>query len=113
MSLSEKVCGACNRYTPRLPPEEIERLSLQVPGWTVASNQNICREWKFKNFMDALAFVNAVAVIAEQENHHPDVEVGWGYARLTLTTHAIKALSENDFILAAKIDTLTPTNAST
>lgn len=65
----------------------------------------ISREWKFKNFKEAMAFANKVAELAEQENHHPDIFLhGWNKVRLTLSTHAIKGLSENDFIMAAKCD---------
>ena len=62
------------------------------------------REFKFKNFLDSQKFVNEVGKISENEGHHPDILFGWGYAKIKITTHAIKGLSENDFILAAKID---------
>jgi|SRR3989339_1613780 len=104
MSLSEKVCGPCNYFTPRLSEEDIARLSQQTLGWSVLPDGKICRVWKFKTYAQALTFVNQVAVIAEQENHHPDIEFGWAYVTLKCTTHAIKGLSENDFILAAKIN---------
>ena len=62
------------------------------------------KEFKFKNFLDSQKFVNEVGKISENEGHHPDILFGWGYAKIKITTHAIKGLSENDFILAAKID---------
>ena len=80
----------------------------QVPGWKLAMiDLAISRRFKFKNFKQALEFVNKVGKIAEDENHHPDIAVGWGYVAITCSTHAIKGLSENDFILASKINTLT------
>ena len=78
----------------------------QVPGWELFADMAISRRFKFKNFKEALAFANRVGEIAEAENHHPDIAVGWGYVAITCSTHAIKGLSENDFILAAKINTL-------
>ena len=68
--------------------------------------KSIRREWKFKNFYRTMSFVNAVAHIANAEDHHPDLEVGYGYCRVKFSTHAIGGLSENDFICAAKIDAL-------
>ena len=65
------------------------------------------KDFKFKNFLDSQKFVNKVGGIAEEEGHHPDIIFGWGYAKIKITTHAIEGLSENDFILAAKIDTIT------
>ena len=64
------------------------------------------KEFKFKNFLDSQKFINNVGAISESEGHHPDILFGWGYAKIKITTHAIKGLSENDFILAAKIDKL-------
>ena len=77
-----------------------------VPLWSVKDNHEISRRFTFKNFADALFFVNKVGALAESEGHHPDVTFGWGYAEFTLFTHAVDGLSENDFILAAKIDEL-------
>lgn len=105
-NLSQQFCGPCNHLTPRLTADEIATLSKQIPEWTIEDNSQLSRSWKFKNYKQALEFVNNFSVIAEQENHHPDVGLGWGYVKLTITTHAIKGLSTNDFVLAAKIDAL-------
>lgn len=87
-----------------LTAEEIEKYLPEVPGWEVLENKKIRREFKFKDFKDAMAFVNKVADLAEREGHHPDIFIhGWNKVRIDLATHAIGGLSENDFILAAKI----------
>ena len=92
---------------PPLTPEEIATYHPQVPEWKVVDNHSIERDYKFKNFKEALAFVNQVGEIAEEENHHPNIFLhGWNKVKLSLYTHAIDGLSENDFILASKIDLL-------
>ena len=103
-SLSEKHCVPCHGGVPRLAGEEITPLLAQLDGWEVVDEHHLSKEYKFKNFADALAFVNSVGGVAEAEGHHPDIEFGWGYARLKIYTHAIDGLSESDFILAARID---------
>lgn len=86
---------------------QAEELLKQITGWTLAADaKSISKEFKFKNFADALAFTNKIGAIAEEEGHHPDLMVQWGKVGASLSTHAIKGLSENDFILAAKIDQL-------
>jgi len=78
-----------------------------IPDWELSNDgKSISRRFKFKNFADSLAFINKVGEIAEIENHHPNIKFGWGYARVEISTHAIHGLSENDFILAAKINSL-------
>lgn len=100
-------CVACRGGIPPLTREEIAPLAAQVPEWKLADDGlSISRALKFKNFKEAQAFVNKVGAIAEEEQHHPDIEFGWGYARIKLWTHAIKGLHQNDFIVAAKIDAL-------
>lgn len=103
-SLSSKHCVPCHGGVPRLGGEEIEPLLRQLVGWRVEEEHHLSKEYKFTNFAAALAFVNRVGEVAEAEGHHPDVEFGWGYARLKIYTHAIGGLSESDFILAAHID---------
>lgn len=76
-------------------------------GWRVDDDLRLEREFRFKDFKGALAFTNAVGAVAEAENHHPDIYLSWGKVRATLWTHKAKGLTENDFILAAKIDALT------
>jgi len=105
--LAQKKCVACEGWETPLNKIEAEVLLKQVPGWELdADAKNISRKFKFKDFAQALAFTNKVGAIAESEGHHPDIELGWGRVAITLTTHAIKGLSENDFIVAAKIDEL-------
>lgn len=107
MELTSKKCIPCEVGAVPLSLAEAQRLVAQVSGWELAADaRQIQKTFKFRNFAEALAFVNAVGRIAEEEGHHPDLECGWGRARIMLTTHAIKGLSENDFIVAAKIEAL-------
>lgn len=103
--LAGKTCVACRGDVPPLTREGAETWRKQTPEWTLSPDaRRIERAFKFKNFREALAFVNKVGEIAEAEQHHPDVTFGWGYAAIVLQTHKIKGLHENDFIVAAKID---------
>ena len=87
---------------------EIHKYLKKVDGWDVKKNKDesffIEKEFKFKNFSESQVFINNVGEIAENEGHHPDISFGWGYAKIKISTHAIKGLAESDFILAAKID---------
>lgn len=92
-----------------MPPLDAARtteLLKEIPAWKTADNKKIERNFKFKDFKEAMIFVNRVAEIAEAEGHHPDVFISYNKVRVELTTHAVGGLSENDFILAAKIDRL-------
>jgi 4a-hydroxytetrahydrobiopterin dehydratase len=100
--LKQKRCVACDARTPRLTMEEAEALMEQAPCWELEENK-LSRRFKFRDFKEAMAFVNRVADLAEEEGHHPDIYISWNRVQLDLTTHAIKGLSENDFIMAAKI----------
>jgi 4a-hydroxytetrahydrobiopterin dehydratase len=103
-----KSCSPCEGGIPPLPNEEIQKLLGQVEGWHPTDDlKRIRRNWRMKNFMAAIDFFNKVATLAEQEGHHPDLHLE-GYRNVTIEiwTHAIGGLSENDFILAAKIDKL-------
>ena len=104
--LARQHCKPCEGGVPKLTAEQIEHLSPQVPQWQVdPSGDAITRSWKFRDFVSAIDFINRVARIAEQQQHHPDLHLtGYRHVRIALTTHAIGGLSENDFILAAKID---------
>jgi 4a-hydroxytetrahydrobiopterin dehydratase len=106
--LSERKCVPCEGGVQPLTRAEAEKyLARLTPGWSLLDGgKAIGREWKFKDFYRTMSFVNAVAHIANQEDHHPDLEVGYGNCRVRFMTHAIKGLSENDFICAAKIDRL-------
>lgn len=105
--LSQKKCIPCEGGALPLSASEITRYKEQVPNWKVADDQKfISREFTFKDFAGALAFANKIGEIAEAENHHPDLFISWGKVRVELSTHAVGGLSENDFILAAKIEEL-------
>jgi 4a-hydroxytetrahydrobiopterin dehydratase len=106
--LRAKRCKPCEGGVAPLTRNEAQALMLQVHGdWQLADDtRSIRREWKFKNFYHTMSFVNAAAHIANAEDHHPDMEVGYGYCRMKFNTHAIGGLSENDFICAAKVDAL-------
>ena len=106
--LFDKKCLPCEGGVPPLDLSEIHKYQKKVDGWDVKQNENqiffLEKSFKFKNFLNSQIFVNKVGEISENENHHPDILYGWGYAKIKITTHAIEGLSENDFILAAKID---------
>jgi 4a-hydroxytetrahydrobiopterin dehydratase len=106
--LTSKKCVPCEGGVPSLDLSEIHKYQKKVDGWNVKSNKKkiyfLEKNFKFKNFIESQKFINKVGEISEQEGHHPDILFGWGYARISITTHAIEGLSENDFILAAKID---------
>jgi len=100
-----KSCTPCQGGMPPLTVDEAERLHGEARDWTLHDDAHrLEREFKFRNFRDALSFVVQVGAIAESERHHPDVSFGWGYVRVLLQTKKIKGLHENDFIMASKID---------
>ncbi len=104
--LASKTCIPCKGGTPPLEGEELEELRRQIPEWEVVEEHHLRRVFRFKNFREALGFVNKVGDLAEQQGHHPDISFGWGYAEVTVWTHKINGLTESDFIFAAKVDTL-------
>jgi 4a-hydroxytetrahydrobiopterin dehydratase len=104
--LASKTCVPCRGGTPPLKGEELDDLRRQVPEWEVVEEHHLCRRFRFRNFREALGFVNRVGELAEEEGHHPNVTFGWGYAEVTIFTHKIDGLTESDFILAAKINEL-------
>jgi 4a-hydroxytetrahydrobiopterin dehydratase len=106
--LTQKKCVPCEGGVAPLSREQAQEMMKQLGAqWTLADDaKSIRSEWKFRNFYHTMSFVNAVAHVANAEDHHPDLEVGWGYCRVKYNTHAIGGLSENDFICAAKIDAL-------
>jgi 4a-hydroxytetrahydrobiopterin dehydratase len=104
--LANKTCVPCKGGTPPLKDEELAELQRQVPDWEGVQEHHLRRRFRFKNFLEALRFVNRVGELAEEQGHHPDVSFGWGYAEITVWTHKIDGLTESDFILAAKIDAL-------
>jgi 4a-hydroxytetrahydrobiopterin dehydratase len=105
--LAARTCTPCRGGVPPLERAAAEAYLAQAPDWLLQDDaRRIERTWRFKNFRQAFAFVGEVAALAESEGHHPDVSFGWGYATIALSTHQIKGLHENDFIMAAKIDRL-------
>jgi len=105
-SLAERKCKPCEGGIPPLARPAAEQLLGQLDrGWQLdAAAHSIRREFAFKDFYRTMSFVNAVAHLANFEDHHPDLEIGYNYCRILFTTHAVKGLSENDFICAAKVD---------
>ena len=106
--LFNKKCVPCEGGVLPFDISEIHKYQKKVDGWEIEKNEKkvffLVKNFKFKNFVDSQNFVNQVGQISEEEGHHPDIKFGWGYATISITTHAIEGLSENDFILAAKID---------
>lgn len=105
-ALRDQRCTACTGDTPRLTDAEIATLQPQVPDWTVRDDR-LHRTLTFRDFVAAMEFVNRVAEVAESEGHHPDFTVHYREVQISVWTHAVGGLSENDFILAAKIDAVT------
>ena len=107
MDLGKKKCKPCEGDTPPLKPEEVSEYLKNVDNdWEVRGGEMISREYSFENFRQTMDFVNKVAELADDEDHHPDMHVSYGKVVIELTTHAIGGLSENDFIMAYKIDRL-------
>ena len=104
MDLVKKKCKPCNKKEPPLKESEVQSLSKSIQGWEVIDQHHLKKSFQFEDFISALVFTNQVGGVAEKENHHPDITLGWGKAEVKICTHAIDGLHENDFILAAKID---------
>ena len=108
MDLTQKHCIPCEGGTPPLADEKEEELHQQISDWLILRDgtHRLRKQFKFKDFKQALAFVNQVAEVAEVEGHHPDIYVYYNKVQLDLFTHAVGGLSENDFIMAAKVNSL-------
>ena len=106
--LLNKKCVPCEGGAIPFDISEIHKYQKKVDDWDVVKGDKeiyfLQKNFIFKNFKESQNFVNSVGKISEEEGHHPDINFGWGYAKIYITTHAIEGLSENDFILAAKID---------
>ena len=107
-ALTSKHCVPCEGGVPALSADEIAPLMTQVPGWALAGDTKLTKTYTFPDFAQALAFVNRAGAVAEEEGHHPDLFLTWGKVGVELTTHAVGGLTENDFILAAKLDEVLP-----
>jgi len=103
--LLTRKCKACAPGTPALTKPQIAALLGEVPGWAV-KNKQLVRTFKFKNYYETMAFVNATAFISHREDHHPDIEVGYDTVLMRYSTHSVGGLSENDFVCAAKMTSL-------
>lgn len=107
MDLASKKCIPCESGTPPFTPKQYNPLLKQLKlDWEVIEQKKIRHEFKFKDFVESMKFVNQVADLAEDEGHHPNIHIYYSKVVIDLTTHNIKGLSENDFILAAKIEEL-------
>lgn len=104
VTLASRSCVPCRDGMPPLQFAEAHALLSQLGGWTIAHGPRLAKVWKLANFAEALAFVNRIGAIAEAEDHHPDIALAWGRVGVELWTHAAGGLTENDFIVAAKID---------
>ena len=106
--LLKKKCVPCEGGVIPFDITDIHKYQKKIDGWDVVKNKEemffLEKNFNFTNFLESQKFVNNVGQISEKEGHHPDITFGWGYAKIEISTHAIKGLSENDFILAAKID---------
>ncbi|MFK7954487.1 MAG: 4a-hydroxytetrahydrobiopterin dehydratase [Lysobacterales bacterium] len=104
--LISKTCTPCEGGTLPLNDEQVAQLLPQIEGWTLTDDGCIERLFRFDNYYETMAFVNASAWLSHQQDHHPDLVVGYGQCRVSYITHAIDGLSENDFICAAKVSRL-------
>jgi len=105
--LREEKCQACEGYVEPLGVDEIKHYQDEInSAWQLNDKGHLIRQYKFKNFREALDFANRVGALAEEEGHHPNLSIGWGRCTIELWSHNIKGLSKNDFILSAKIDAL-------
>ena len=104
--LAAKKCVPCEGGVRPFTPDEVKKYLKEVSGWEVVEGSKIQKKMKFKNFIELMKFVNKMSDLAEAEGHHPDFFVSYSQLIITLWTHAISGLSENDFILAKKIDNL-------
>jgi 4a-hydroxytetrahydrobiopterin dehydratase len=105
--LASKTCVPCRGGVPPLKGADLQHLSHQLPNWKVVDEHHITRTFTFPDFKSALTFVNSIGAVAEDQGHHPDILLTWGKVEITLWTHKINGLTESDFIMAAKIESLT------
>jgi len=105
--LAEKECVPCKGEVPPLKGSQLTSVARELNGgWQVVKEHHLEKEYKFKDFRQALEFTNKVGELAEAQGHHPDIYLGWGKVKLTIWTHKIDGLTESDFVLAAKADRL-------
>ena len=104
--LASQQCVPCRGGVPPMEKDEIERLLKELDGWEAINEHHLGKNYGFKNFREALDFVNDVGNLAEEQGHHPDICFGWGKVEISIWTHKIDGLTTSDFVLAAKIDKL-------
>jgi len=104
--LANRQCVPCRGGVPPLKGEELRRYAGELQGWEVVDEHHLQREYSFRDFAEALAFVNRVGRMAEEQGHHPDVYLSWGRVRIEVWTHKVNGLTESDFVFAAKCDRL-------
>jgi len=102
--LAEQQCVPCEGGVPPMEKDKAEQMLSQLNGWTIEQQYHLTRTFKFRNFAKALDFVNRVGEIAEDQNHHPDIHLAYGKAKVEVWTHKINGLTESDFVFAAKVD---------
>lgn len=106
-TLAEKECMPCKGGVPAIKGQDLVRLKKELhPDWQIVTDHHLEREFKFKDFREALKFTNEVGELAEAQGHHPDIYLSWGKVKITIWTHKIDGLTESDFVLAAKTDRL-------
>jgi 4a-hydroxytetrahydrobiopterin dehydratase len=106
MGLADKTCVPCRGGVPPLPPEAVASYLQQLDGWEAVANHHLTKTFKLANFREALALVDRIGALAEEQNHHPDIYLTWGKVRVEIWTHKINGLTESDFVFAAKCDVL-------
>jgi 4a-hydroxytetrahydrobiopterin dehydratase len=105
--LAEKRCIPCEGDVPKMTKAQAETLMEHVPEWKLSEDATkLSRTFSFNDFKSAIAFADAVGILAEEEWHHPDMTVSWGKVGVSFATHAVRGLTENDFVMAAKVDLL-------
>ena len=107
MALHEKKCTPCKGGIPPMREDEIKLFLREInKEWSVINNHHLERSWEFADFLSALKFVNKTGEICEEEGHHANYELGWGFVKITIWTHKINGLTSSDFVLASKFDQL-------
>ena len=102
--LADRPCVPCKGGVPPLDAQQSAPLLAQLDGWNVVEQHHLEKQYKLKNFVEALELVNRIGTVAEEQNHHPDIALAWGRVKVTIWTHKINGLTESDFIFAAKCD---------
>lgn len=107
MKLDTVKCTPCQGGIPPISRDEAIKYLKEISGWELIDNSTkLKKDFKFPDFLSALSFVNEISQLSEKEGHHPDISFGWGYVRIFFYTHKINGLNKNDFVMAAKVDSL-------